>query len=208
MRLSLPRCWGAHRAPACSGFDAVCRGPGAIWPSQLELHWGCTVRSAHEDRSGVIFLPISSARRLCWETLDAGWHGFTWVHWGWWEDLSQVALTEVFLLLMTGSLDGLLFLCCLLGFADDFHQGTFSRDQCTCWNDVCVWLHDYREPYLNWWADRLYYLPVVCTSIYLSAFLSVVHAIYLSVCLLIVHSVIYLSVFLFTCQTNKALAVT
>lgn len=47
-------------------------------------------------------------------------------------------LTEVFLLLMIGSLDGMLFMCCHLRFVADFHQGMFSRDQCTCWNDVCV----------------------------------------------------------------------
>lgn len=48
-----------------------------------------------------------------------------------------MSLTEVFLLLMIGSLDGMLFMCCRLGFVADFHQ-SFSRDQLTCWNDVCL----------------------------------------------------------------------
>lgn len=61
----------------CCLWGTALWGPGGIWPSLLELHWGCTVRSAYEDRTGIIFPLISSARRLHWETLHVGWHGLS-----------------------------------------------------------------------------------------------------------------------------------
>lgn len=140
-------------------------GPGGIWPSQLELHWGCTVRSAHEDRTGVIFPSISSARRLHQETLHVGWHG-----------LSQSCPLGLMGRPVSGVSDRGVFV------VDDWQSrwdviyvlpfgvcGWFSPGDVQSWSVhllewcVCagVWLDDCREHCLHWWGS-----PMACCYIF------------------------------------------
>lgn len=76
-----------------------------------------------------------------------------------------MSLTEVLLLLMIGSLDEMLFMCCHLGFVADFHQGMCSRDQCTCWNDVCVLVCDWMTVGNTAYIDGVLQWPAVISSL-------------------------------------------